>query len=51
MPKSNKPMKTVLDDDVCSPLQAGISAALRRAYKATAEESTAEFDALLARLN
>ena len=51
MPKSTKPMKNVLNEELGSPLQAGISAALRRAYKASLEESTAEFDALLARLN
>lgn len=50
MPRTNKHARTVIDEDPCSPLQAGISAALRRIYQAPAEESTAEFDALLARL-
>lgn len=50
MPRSTKPVKTMLDEELGSALQAGISAALRRVYKDAAEESTAEFDELLARL-
>ena len=50
VPKSSKPKKTVLDKRLATPLQAGISAALRHVYNEAMEGSTAEFDALLARL-
>lgn len=51
VPTSTKRGKIILDKELGSPFQAGISAALRAAYRAVMEENTAEFDALLARLD
>lgn len=56
--KNNRPMEARTKDqvsnrvhlDVLPPVQAGLSAALRRAFKAPADENARQFDELLKQL-